>query len=131
MVLDSSALVSVVLAEPAHRAVLSEMLAAPVLLVGAPTLAETALVLSVRLDRDARPLLNEILREMDVEVVAFDRTHYDVAVDAFRRFGKGRHRAGLNFGDCLTYAVARVAGLSLLYTGNDFSQTELAARNSK
>jgi ribonuclease VapC len=131
MVLDSSALVSVVLAEPVHRAVLSKMFAAPVLLVGAPTLAETALVLSVRLDRDARPLLNEILREMDVEVVAFDRTHYDVAVDAFRRYGKGRHRAGLNFGDCLTYAVARVAGLSLLYTGNDFSQTDLAARNSK
>lgn len=126
MVLDSSALVSVVLAEPAHRSVLDRMLAAPLLVVGAPTLAETALVLSARLNRDARPLLNEILRETEVEVIPFDRTHYEVAVDAFRRYGKGRHRAALNFGDCLTYAIARVAGLPLLYTRNDFAETDLA-----
>lgn len=131
MVIDSSALVAVVLAEPAHQAVLAKMLASPLVLVGAPTLAETAVVLSARLNRDARPLLNEILREAQVEVVPFDRTHYDVAVDAFLRYGKGRHRAALNFGDCLTYAVARVAGLPLLYTGNDFSATDLATRDSK
>ncbi len=53
--------------------------------------------------------------------------HYDLAVDAFQRYGKGRHPASLNFGDCLTYAVARIAGLPLLFTGDDFARTDLAA----
>lgn len=127
MVLDSSALVAVVLAEPGYPEILAKMLEAPVLLVGAPTLAETAVVLTARMKRDARPLLNELLREAGIEVAPFERSHYDVAVDAFLRFGKGRHKAALNFGDCLTYAVARVAKMPLLYAGKDFSKTDLSA----
>jgi ribonuclease VapC len=83
------------------------------------------MVLGSRLGRDARPLVNEFLREAEVEVVPFGRDHYEIAVDAFRRYGKGRHAAGLNFGDCLTYALARLSGLPLLFTGDDFSQTDL------
>jgi ribonuclease VapC len=89
-------------------------------------LLETAMVLSSRLGKDPRPVLNGLLRKMEVEVIPFTAEHYEVAMDAFERFGKGRHPAALNFGDCLTYAVARLSGLPLLYTGNDFARTDLA-----
>jgi ribonuclease VapC len=75
--------------------------------------------------RDPRPQLSRFLREMEVEVIPFTAEHYEVAVDAFERFGKGRHPAALNFGDCLTYAVARLSGLPLLFTGEDFARTDL------
>ncbi|MEX2299681.1 MAG: type II toxin-antitoxin system VapC family toxin [Bryobacterales bacterium] len=126
MMLDSSALVCLILGEPGHVELQQRMLAAPLLTVGAPTLVEAAFVLTTRLRRDVRPLLNEFLREAEVEVVPFERNHFDAAVDAFLRYGKGRHAAALNFGDCLSYAMARVAGMPLLYTGKDFSRTDLA-----
>jgi ribonuclease VapC len=62
---------------------------------------------------------------MDAELVDFNQEHYDAAVSAYLRFGKGRHAAGLNFGDCLCYALAAVSGLPLLYTGTDFSRTDI------
>lgn len=58
-------------------------------------------------------------------MIAFEEAHYGVAIDAFGRFGKGRHPAGLNFGDCLTYAVAKLSGEPLLAIGNDFRRTDL------
>lgn len=127
MILDSSAILAILLAEPGCDQIVRQMSEAPVLAVGAPTLVETAMVLSVRLRQEARPLLSEFLREAEVEVIPFTRDHYEVAVDAFERYGKGRHRAALNFGDCLTYAVARISGMPLLYTGDDFSGTDLTA----
>ena len=127
MVLDSSAILAVIFAEQGHQSVLRRMGEAGFLAVGAPTLVETALVLSSRLRQDATALLNEFVREAEVEIVPFEREHYQAAVDAFDRYGKGRHGAALNFGDCLTYAVAHVAGMPLLFTGKDFSQTDLAA----
>lgn len=96
------------------------------LAVGAATLVETAIVLSRKLVREPRQQLRRFLRDMEVEVIPFTAEHYEVAMDAFERFGKGRHPADLNFGDCLTYAVARLSGLPLLYTGNDFARTDLA-----
>ncbi len=96
------------------------------LAVGAATLVETGIVLSSKLVREPRQQLRRFLREMEVEVIPFTAEHYEVAMDAFERFGKGRHPAALNFGDCLTYAVARLSGLPLLYTGNDFARTDLA-----
>lgn len=127
MILNASAILSVILADPDSGRILQQLSDAPILGVGAPTLVETAIVLSSRLRRDPRALLNEFLREAEVEVIPFGRDHYDLAVDAFERFGKGRHVAALNFGDCLTYAVARLSGLPLLFTGDDFSKTDLPA----
>ncbi len=127
MVLDSSAILAVIFAEQGHQSVLRRMGEARFLAVGAPTLVETALVLSSRLRQDATALLNEFVREAEVEIVPFEPEHYQAAADAFDRYGKGRHRAALNFADCLTYAVAHVAGMPLLFTGKDFSQTDLAA----
>ena len=81
--------------------------------------------LSLKLKRDARPLLNEFLREAEVEIVPFTGEHADVATNAFLRYGKGRHPAGLNFGDSMAYAIARVSGFPLLCLGDDFAMTDL------
>jgi ribonuclease VapC len=83
------------------------------------------MVLTARLGKDARPLLAGFLRQIEAEVVAFDREHFDTAAQAFLKFGKGRHKAALNFGDCMAYAVASVAEMPLLFTGEDFSRTDI------
>ena len=84
-------------------------------------------MLSSRLGRDARPLLYRFLQFSGiVAIIPFHAGHYEVAVDAFLRFGKGRHSAALNFGDCMAYAVARVASTPLLCKGRDFELTDLA-----
>ena len=85
------------------------------------------MVLDSRLGEDPRPLLVGFLRRLDAEVVALREEHWEVAVEAFLRYGKGRHPAGLNFGDCLAYAVSKVAGMPLLFTGQDFAKTDVTA----
>ncbi len=82
-------------------------------------------MLTARLKKDARPLLLRFLQEARVEVVPFGEDHWRAAVEAYVCFGKGRHAAALNFGDCLTYATARLSAQPLLTRGQDFSKTEL------
>lgn len=125
MILDSSVLVAVLLREPGWQALLGRIAADETAAVGAPTLAETGLVLTARLGRDARRLLSAFVREAGITVVPFVEEHARVAVEAYVRYGKGRHPAALNFGDCLTYAVARLAGQPLLCVGDDFPRTDL------
>ena len=126
MVLDSSAIVALHLREPDHERLIDKIDSADVVAVGVPTLLETAMVLTARIGQDARPLLFAFLRRLQAEVVPFTEEHLDAAVTAFIRFGRGRHPAALNFGDCMSYAVASVAGMPLLFTGNDFSRTDIA-----
>ncbi len=125
MVVDSSALISILLEERGHEPLLEKAGRAETVFVGAPTALETAMVLSARFRRDARPLLSGFLRRMNAEIVDFTEDHYDAALSAFLRFGKGRHAAALNFGDCMSYALASVSGLPLLYSGADFSKTDV------
>lgn len=125
MVLDTSAIVALQLKEPGYERLLEALSRADLVVVGAPTLLEAAMVLTARLGKDARPSLAALLRGLEAEVVAFGEVHQDAAVTAFVRFGRGRHPARLNFGDCMSYAVAAVAGLPLLFTGDDFSQTDI------
>jgi ribonuclease VapC len=125
VILDASAILAVLLREPGCEDLLRLITESQVVAAGAPTLVETALVLSSRMRKNARVLLNEFLREAEVEIISFTRDHYEVAVDAFERYGKGRHSAALNFGDCMTYAVARISGMPLLFTGKDFSKTDI------
>ena len=127
MILDSSAVVSILVGEPEAVRLLQRMAEAPILAIAAPTLLESTMVLGKFFRGDARAIVNEFLREFQVEVIAFSREHCDAAADAFHRFGKGRHPAGLNFGDCMSYAAARISGLPLLFVGEDFAQTDLAA----
>ena len=125
MVLDSSAIVAIHLKEAGFERLIGLIDIGEIVVVGVPTLLESAMVLTARLGQDARPLLLAFLRRVDAEVVAFNEEHLDAAVTAFLRFGRGRHPAGLNFGDCMSYAVASVSGLPLLFTGDDFSRTDI------
>lgn len=125
MVLDSSALLAILFREPEHERLLEALDAAEAIYVGAPTLAEAKIVLGARVGFDRSFLLDELLRQMDAEVVPFGREHADEAVRAYRRFGKGRHPADLNFGDAMSYALARLSGEPLLYVGDDFSRTDV------
>ncbi len=128
MIIDTSALVAVVVREAGYEGIL-EKLSAPstVAGMGSPTVAELGIVLSSRLGTNARPLVAQLLEQLDITEVVFGAAHWREAVDAFWRFGRGRHPAGLNFGDCLTYAVASLSNEPLLYIGNDFGATDLHA----
>jgi ribonuclease VapC len=125
VILDSSAIVAIVLREPGFETLVAKLARAEALAVGAPTLAEAGIVLTARLGRDARGLLHGLLREWDAVGVAFGEEHWREAVAAYARFGRGRHPAQLNFGDCMAYAVAALAGEPLLCTGRDFPKTDL------
>ena len=125
MIVDSSAIVAIVLREPGWEDLVGRLQAERAAGIGAPTLAETGLVLSARLGKNAGPLLSRVVGELRLTIIPFSHDHWRTAVDAYARFGKGRHPAGLNFGDCLTYAIARLAGRPLLYVGTHFSKTDL------
>jgi ribonuclease VapC len=125
MVLDSSAIVAIHLREPGHERLIDKIDVAEVVVVGVPTLLETAMVLTARLGQDARPMILAFLRRVEAEVIPFNEEHLDAAATAFIRFGRGRHPAALNFGDCMSYAVASVAGMPLLSTGEDFGKTDI------
>ena len=125
MILDSSAIVGIVLREPGYEGIVRKLAAAQALAVGAPTLTEAGIVLTARLGKDARGLLQGLLREWGAETVSFGEEHWREAVTAYARFGRARHKAQLNFGDCMAYAVAKLAGEPLLCTGGDFPKTDL------
>jgi ribonuclease VapC len=126
MIVDSSALVAIVYEEPDHDRLLELLDQEPVLGIGTPTLVETCIVLSARLGRDARGAVARMLQEFEIETIAFTERHFGVALDAWLRYGRGRHAANLNYGDCMSYAVARLADRPLLCVGQDFPRTDLA-----
>lgn len=125
MVLDSSVVVAIHLREPGYERLIQQIEGAGAVVIGVPTALETAMVLTARLRQDARPMLFAFLRRLEAIMVPFSEEHLDAAVTAFIRFGRGRHAAALNFGDCMSYAVASVAGMPLLFTGEDFSRTDI------
>jgi ribonuclease VapC len=125
VIVDASALLSMIFAEPAGEVVEELLESAVALGIGAPTLTEVSLVLGNRLGRDPMPILGRLLQEFSIVVVPFSEQHWAEATDASMRFGKGRHPAALNFGDCMTYAVAKLSDQALLAVGNDFPQTDL------
>lgn len=125
MILDSSAIVAIVLREPEAEVLLERMRSASRIAIGAASLLESGIVLSARLGQDARGMLARLLQESGIEVLSVTEAHFGVAMDAWLRYGKGRHSAALNFGDCMSYAMSVVAGEALLCVGHDFSQTDL------
>lgn len=124
---DTSALVAVVLGEQDAETHLQALEAEPTRL-SAVSLAEAHIVVEARQGRDASRDLALLVESTIDEVVAVDELHAAAALAAWRRFGKGRHPAGLNFGDCFAYALAALDGLPLLYKGEDFAQTDVASR---
>lgn len=125
MILDSSAIIATIRGEPTGVAIPPILAEADRIAVGAPTLVETGVVLVARLGPAGRTLLVRFCDELAIEVIPFTSEHWPLALDAFQRFGKGRHKAALNFGDCLTYAIAHHATRPLLCLGDDFPQTDL------
>lgn len=127
MIVDTSALVAVVFREPGADDLLTKLASSSSTGIGTPTLAELGIVLAARLDTGSRGLIVELLDEFEIEEVPFGSEHWRAALVAYQRFGRGRHPARLNFGDCLTYAVAHLADEPLLFVGDDFAATDLPA----
>jgi ribonuclease VapC len=127
--LDTSALVAVLFSEPGYLDLLDRMLEADAVRIGAPTLVEASLVFEGRRGRQTGRRIDdpvaELIKELGVTVVPFGEAEWRGAADAFSRFGRGRHKASLNFGDCLAYATAAVAGDTLLFVGDDFRRTDI------
>lgn len=125
MVLDTSVIVAILLGQAEAAALHQLLVVQSPSLVGSPTLAEAGIVLQGRIGQTGLAALRGFLVEYDVHAVPFGEEHWRLAAQAFGRFGKGRHPAGLNFGDCLTYATAKLAARPLLCVGDDFAQTDL------
>ena len=125
MVVDTSALLALLLNEAEAPAFRLAMEADPVRLLSAASLVEIGIVIEARVGEVGGRELDLLLQKAAIEVVAVDAEQADLARQAFRRFGKGRHAAGLNYGDCFSYALAQSSGEPLLFKGNDFSQTDL------
>lgn len=126
MILDTSAILAIAFREVERDGFLAAIGGADVVGIGTPTLVESSIVLSARLDETGTRWLERVIDRAEIVVVPFEAHHWQVAADAWLRYGRGRHAAGLNFGDCLTYATARVARRPLLCKGDDFTQTDLA-----
>ena len=125
MTLDTSALIAILFAEPGYLDLVDAILEADVVRVSAPTLVETVMVLSGRRGTPAGRELDALVREMSVTIVPFGEAEWHRALDASNRYGRGRHAAALNFGDCLAYATAAMADDTLLFVGTDFRKTDI------
>jgi ribonuclease VapC len=125
VILDSSVLVAIALDEPERAALIAKIDSAETVAVAAPTIVEAGIVLSARIGEDANELLADLLNALDAVVIEFGAGHWQTALSAWLRFGKSRHQAALNLGDCLAYAAAQVAREPLLAKGDDFPRTDL------
>ncbi len=127
MVLDTSALIAVLFDEPERADFVRRIAEAPRRLISAGTLIESSIVVESRRGEAAGRELDLFLHRADVQTVAVDEAQALLARAAWRLYGKGRHPAGLNFGDLFGYALARASGEELLFKGNGFALTDIAA----
>ncbi len=125
MVIDTSALVAIMLDEPERRSFNEKIEADPVRLLSAASFVETALVIETRLGEPGGREFDLLLHRAAVEVVPVDADQAEIARRALRQFGEGRHPAGLNFGDSFAYALAKTRGEPLLFKGSDFALTDV------
>ena len=127
MVVDTSAIIAILAREASADRLVTAMEADSTRLVSAATVVESALVLLGRYGEAGEPQLDRFLRGIGAEVVPVGEEQVNVARDAALRFGRGRHPAGLNFGDCFSYALAVARDEPLLFVGDDFSKTDVRA----
>jgi ribonuclease VapC len=125
MVIDSSALIAILRSEPERQALQNAILSDSVRLVSAVTKLEASMVAIGRRGLDAAHDIAALLRDLGIQVVPFDEHQADIAREAFARYGKGRHPAALNFGDCAAYALAIAEAEPLLFKGTDFGATDV------
>lgn len=125
MIVDSSALLAILFREPSAARIVAALDGAAERAAGAPTLFEAEMVVSARAGERGVAALRRLIDELGIGEVPFGPAHRLAATAAFEKFGRGRHPARLNLGDCLTYATAEVAGAPLLCVGEDFARTDL------
>jgi len=125
MVIDTSAIVAILLDEPDRKSFAERLESADRSVISAANFVEASIVLESRYGAAGVLALDALMSTARIEMLPVDAQHARVAREAFRSFGKGRHPAGLNFGDCFAYALAKVRGEPLLFKGDDFAQTDL------
>ncbi|MBM3093016.1 PIN domain-containing protein [Ensifer sp. T173] len=127
MVIDTSAIVAIAFNEPDAETYEQKVVDAPRRFISAATILELSIVIEARLGEAGAAELDLWLYKAGVEVVAVDAEQIAIARRAWRNFGKGRHPASLNFGDCFSYALAKSRNEPLLFNGDDFSRTDIEA----
>ena len=127
MIVDSSALLAVLNCEPDADRFQDAILTASPCRMSVANMLEASIVVEGRGGAEAGHELDEFLYHAEIEPAPVTAEHLEVAQQAWRRFGKGRHPAALNFGDCFAYALAQVTGEPLLYKGDDFARTDIPA----
>ena len=125
MVIDSSTLIAILRGEPEQPAFRAAIRTAPTRLLCAATRVEAAIVALGRKGEAGLELMQALIEGLKLDVVPLSDARASLAIDAFRRFGKGRHPAALNFGDCFAYALASATGEPLLFKGDDFARTDV------
>src|SRR5579863_3753691 len=126
MVIDTSALVAIFLGEAERQRFLGQMIAAETRLISAATVLETGMILEARRGEAAGREFDLFVVRANLQIVPVDAEQTDLARSAWRRYGKGRHPAALNSGDCFSYALARATGEPLLAKETDFAGTDIA-----
>jgi len=127
MIVDSSAIIAVLRNEPDAPAISEILQRAPVCRISAVTYVESAIVTDGNRDPILSRRFDDMLRDVPIQVESVTPRQAEIARDAYRDFGKGRHKAGLNFGDCFSYALAKEMNEPLLFKGNDFQYTDVEA----
>ena len=125
MIVDSSAIIAILGSEAEGDSMERAMVASPNRSLSAATYVETGIVIDGRSNPTLSRGFDEFLRLMGIRIEPVSVNQARLAREAYRDFGKGRHRAGLNFGDCFAYALAKCSAEALLFKGNDFSQTDV------
>jgi len=125
MVIDTSAVIAILLSEPERDMFIRLIQSSSTRLISAATLLEASMVIDSRKGEPGRIDLDLFIRDAALEVMAVTQQQAEIAPVAFRRFGKGRPPAQLNFGDCFSYAAAKATGEPLLFKGSEFSKTDL------
>jgi ribonuclease VapC len=125
MVIDTSAIIAVLLNEAGAAHIAQAIEASSQRLLSAANLLEASIVIESRKGEAGGRELDLLIYRAAIEIVAVDQDQAETARTAWRRFGKGRHAAGLNYGDCFAYALAKTRQLPLLFQGDDFSQTDI------
>jgi ribonuclease VapC len=127
MVIDTSAIVAIALNEPEALEFEGKIIGDPIRLISAATVLEAAIVIEARLGEAGGRELDLWLHKARTEIVPVDGPQVEIARRAWRRYGKGKHPAGLNYGDCFSYALASIRGEPLLFKGSDFGKTDIAS----
>jgi ribonuclease VapC len=125
MIIDTSALVAILDQEPEAERIARALAATPERMLSAANQVEVGIVMQARRGDDGARDVDLLLAKLRVEIVPFTARQAEIARKAFRRYGRGRHDAKLNFGDCFAYALAKDASAPLLFKGDDFGQTDV------